>query len=259
MHMLEQTDGHISLLQFEHFAAESRLTHAFASKPCNFAPHRGRGRELAIEHRQAVCRTLGVPFDNLTSPEQVMAAEVLRVLPSDVGRGRDGRGSAVRFVDGLMTDMPGVPLVLMSADCPLIAAFDPDRPAIGAVHAGWQGTLAGAVGNLIRQMQREFGSRPERLLAGICPSAGGCCYEVGDEVQRIADTRMPGAAVVARREGGGAYLDMWTANRAQLLDAGVTPEHIEVAGLCTICNERFWSHRRDGAESGRSALFISLR
>lgn len=259
--MLQTEQGGYKLLRFERLARESRLVHAFVSKPANWAPHRGLGAEQAIEHRRRVCEVLGVPFEQLTSPEQIQGAEVLPLEPGDIGRGRDGRGSAVRFIDGLITDRPDVPIILMSADCPLLVIFDPDRPALAAVHAGWQGTFAGIGPNAVRLMEREFGSRPKRLLVGIAPSAGPCCYEVGEEVRRLAHTRMPqdDADSCFRPQNGRYMLDMWRANALQLVAAGVPAEHIETAGLCTICNGRFWSHRRDGATAGRSALFVSLK
>ena len=85
---------------------------------------------------------------------------MLPVEPCDVGRGRDGRHTAVQFVDGLITDMPNVPLIILSADCPLVLVYDPDRPAVGAVHASWRGTVALAAENLVRQMVRSYGSDP---------------------------------------------------------------------------------------------------
>ena len=256
--MIEISDGELTLLRFERLASEAGLRHAVTTRPQNYAPHRGVGRDEAIRWRRQVCAHLGVSFDALTSPEQVHGGDVRVVELDDVGRGCDGRGSAVPFVDGLMTDRPGVPMVLLSADCPLVCAYDPDRPAVGAVHASWRGTVAGAASNLVGQMARAFGSDPARLLTGIAPSAGGCCYEVGDDVRRVARTRLADADGYFVERAGRLFFDLWSANRKQLIDAGVGPEHVEVAGICTICDARFWSHRRDGAEAGRFALFVSL-
>ncbi len=256
--MIEETHGELELLRFASWSREPGLVHAVTTKPQNYAPHRGSEREDAVRWRQQVCRILGVPFENLTAPEQVMGAEVLPIEGSDIGCGRAGRNSAVRYVDGLVTRQRQVPIVLLSADCPLICAFDPALPAIGAVHAGWQGTLAGAAANLIRQMVRQFGSEPARLLTAITPSAGPCCYEVGSDVRRLTRTRLTDADACVRERKGRLTFDLWAANRSQLIEAGVADEHIEVAGLCTICDERFWSHRRDGPEAGRFALFVAL-
>ena len=129
---------------------------------------------------------------------------------------------------------------------------------MGAVHASWQGTVAGAAANLIRKMQRAFGSDPGRLLTAILPSAGPCCYEVGHLVRRIARTRLPDPDACFVEKGGRIMFDLWTSNYQQLVGAGVPPDRVELAGLCSICDDRFWSHRRDGADAGRTALFLAL-
>jgi polyphenol oxidase len=257
--MIENSHGDLSLLQFDRLAGEKGLIHAFTSRPQNYAPHRGVGREQAIHWRRRVCEILQVPFERLTSPQQVHGAEVVPIDEQDIGCGRDGRHSAVRFVDGLIANRCRVPMILMSADCPLVCAYDPDRPAVGAVHSSWQGTVAGATAQMIRLMEREFGSRPERLLAAISPSAGPCCYEVGEDVRRIARTRFSDADALFHVRDGRLVLDLWEANRRQLQGCGILAEHIEVGGLCSICDPRFWSHRRDGPDAGRSALLLCLR
>lgn len=257
--MISESFEDVTLLRFERLSREPGVGHAVTTRPQNYAPHRGQGAEAAVANRRRVCEILGVKFERLTSPAQVHGGEVLPVEAADIGRGRDGRDTALRFVDGLICDSPGVPLILMSADCPLVCAYDPDRPAVGAVHSSWQGTVAGATSQMIRLMARRYGSDPARLWTAIAPSAGPCCYEVGDEVRRIARTRLDDADDFFSPRGERFLFDLWEANRRQLIAAGVRPEHIETGGLCSICDRRFWSHRRDGATAGRTALFISLR
>ena len=257
--MIEESHGDLTLLRFDWLSDEPGLVHAVTTRPANYAPHRGRGRAEAVAWRQRVCDALNVPFENLTSPEQVMGGEVLPIGDGDVGCGRDGRDSAVRFVDGLVLDRPGVPMILLSADCPLVCVYDPDLIVVGAVHTSWQGTMAGAAENLVTQMVRTFGCDTSRLRAAISPSAGPCCYEVGEEVRRIARTKLKDADVDVADRNGRLVLDLWSANRRQLLGTGIPPDRIEVAGLCSICDERFWSHRRDGSDAGRFALFVALR
>jgi YfiH family protein len=257
--MIETTYGDVRLLTFERLSREPGLVHAVTTRPQNYAPHHGVGREDAIRCRQDACRILGVSYDRLTSPTQVFGADVLAVDDLDVGCGRDGRGSAVANVDGLITDRPDVPLILMSADCPLVCVYDAKRKAVGAVHASWKGTVARAAEHLVHRMHAEFGCEPADLLAAICPSAGPCCYEVGRDVLRIARTRLDDADACFVNRDGQMYFDMWAANRRQLIAAGVRPYAIEVAALCSICDDRFWSHRRDGETAGRTALFIGLR
>lgn len=257
--MQSESHGELTLLRFDRLSREPGLVHCVTTKPPNMAPHRGEGREDAIRWRQEICRILHVEYDRLTSPSQVHGADVLRVEDGDIGCGRDGRGSAVPNVDGLLTDKPGVPLILMSADCPLVCVYDPIHRAVGAVHASWKGTVAGGAEHLVHRMTAECGSDPAQLLAAICPCAGPCCYEVGREVQRLARTRLVDADACFVTRDGRLYFDMWQANRRQLTGAGVPDENIETAGICTICDPRFWSHRRDGETAGRFALWVALR
>ncbi|NLX13835.1 MAG: laccase domain-containing protein [Phycisphaerales bacterium] len=257
--MIEATYADLTLLQFENLDQEAGLTHAFTTRPQNYAPHRGMGKDKAIDARRKVCDILGASFDRLTSPAQVHNALILRIEEEDIGRGRDGRDSALPYVDGLVTDRPNLPMILLSADCPLVCVYDPDRPAVGGCHASWLGTVGGITGQLVRRMLTEFGSRPERLRAAITPSAGPCCYEVGHEVRRIARDTISEADTFLIERNGQLFFDLWAANRRQLTDAGLKEGNIETASLCSICDQRFWSHRRDGADAGRSALIVNLR
>ncbi|MHC4442281.1 MAG: peptidoglycan editing factor PgeF [Planctomycetota bacterium] len=256
--MIEDSFGELGLLRFERLSEEPNLAHAFTTRPHNFAPHYGPDRNRAIYWRQRVCEILEVTFDNLTAPQQVHGGDIIRIVDQDVGRGKDGRNSAVRFVDGLITDRPNVPIIMLSADCPLICAYDPDAPAIGVAHASWRGTVGRIAKNLIRQMVTEFDSDPSRIIAAISPSAGPCCYEVDSQVYRMARTRLDRADACFTGKGDKYMFDLWQANQQQLIGRGVMPENIEIAQLCSICDKRFWSHRRDGKNAGRSALFVSL-
>lgn len=257
--LTETPGGGATLLQFPGLATDPRLVHAFTTKPWNMASHRGIGREQAVVHRKSVCALLGVPFEKLTSPQQVHGAELLCVDEGDIGSGRYARAGAVPFVDGLLTDHLGVPLILLSADCPLVLVFDPGRPALGIAHASWLGTVAGITARLIEQMQLSFGCDPGQCRAAIAPSAGPTAYEVGREVYRIFHTRFADADRFFTPRGDRFMLDLWAANTAQLRAGGVPEDRIECAGCCTITDTRFWSHRRDGADAGRNALIAALR
>ena len=177
----------------------------------------------------------------------------------DAGRGREGRHNAVPFVDGLITDRLGVGLLSMSADCPTMLIYDPVRRAVGLAHASWRGTLGGIAANLVAQMQRSFGCRPTDLMAGIGPSAGPCCYEVKNDVRRVAATRLEHVDQLIPSRGGRFFLDLWATLESQLLRAGVPQANIEQAHLCTMCDERFYSHRRDGPGTGRFGLLCAVK
>jgi copper oxidase (laccase) domain-containing protein len=141
----------------------------------------------------------------------------------------------------------------------LILAVDPERRAFGTAHASWRGTVTSIAAELIRQMIREFRSEPSHLMVGICPCAGAEEYEVGPEIPRIAESRLGDVAAFFPRRNGRLYFDMRAANVAQLVASGVPADRISISSASTMSDRRFYSHRRDGAETGRFALIAGFR
>ena len=160
--------------------------------------------------------------------------------------------------DGLITGEPGVALTCLSADCPLIMAVDPVGGAIGVAHASWRGTVKGIAGELVTAMQRRYGADPACMQAAICPSAGPCCYEVGEDVVEAATASFgdDGRVFLVRRDGR-VHFDLWAANVAQLTRMGLGSHNIAVAEICTICDGRFYSVRREGPATGRFACLLA--
>jgi YfiH family protein len=142
-------------------------------------------------------------------------------------------------------------------DCTPVLLFDPVRQAIGLAHAGWRGVVAGVVGASIRTMAAHFGSIPGDMWAGIGPTIGPCCYEVGADVAgEIASACPPGSEVV-HSVNSQVHADLPAAVEAQLRAAGV--EWIEHADLCTSCRvDEFFSHRAEDGKTGRFGVVIGL-
>ncbi len=235
------------------------FSHAVTSRPWNMATHCGPEVELAVERREKVCRHLGLAFENLTAVEQIHSPHVLRVRASDIGTGREGRHTALRFVDGMVCDLPGVALMQFSADCPIVIAVDPGRRIIGTAHASWRGTVAGIATELVRVMRQDFDVDPAELIAAICPCAGPTDYAVGEDVRRIALTRLPAAERFFTSDADKWLFDMRGANVDQLVRAGIRAESISVASVSTMRDERFYSHRREAAAAGRFALIAGFQ
>jgi hypothetical protein len=148
----------------------------------------------------------------------------------------------LKEADGQVTAVPGVAPMVMTADCLPIAISG--AGAVGVVHAGWRGLAGGVIAAGVRAV-RELGD-DEELAAAIGPGAGGCCYEVGEEVHAAFASYGHGV----RR---GRNLDMKAVAAAQLRAAGV--DRVHDVGLCTICaaESLFFSHRRDHGVTGRQA------
>lgn len=160
--------------------------------------------------------------------------------------------------DGMITDRPGVPLMMRFADCVPILLYDPAHHAIGMAHAGWRGTVKGAAKSALDAMRAAYGTRPQDVRAGIGPSIGPERYQVGEEVvEAVRDSFGQGDGLINRAEDGSAYLDLWAANRLALERAGVT--WIEVAGMCTASHtDEFYSHRAENGHTGRFGVVIAL-
>ena len=110
-------------------------------------------------------------------------------------------------------------------------------------------------------MAREYGSRPENLLASVGPSIGPCCYAVRSDVADRFQERYPGYVDdILKLENGEIMLNLWECNRRQLLDAGVPNKNIDKADTCTSCNHKqFFSYRADKGKTGRIGALMMIR
>jgi YfiH family protein len=157
-----------------------------------------------------------------------------------------------READAVVSDRHGLAPAIRTADCVPLLLWDPEGGAVGAVHAGWKGILAGVVEAGPRRLWDEYRSRPDRLMAAVGPSIGACCYEVGDEVASQFD-----GSVLRPGFGDRPHLDLWEAVLGRLVGTGVDERRISMARLCTSCHpEWFASHRRDAGTGERMASLI---
>jgi polyphenol oxidase len=210
------------------------------------------GDDLAAvkeNHRRAL-GALGLEPGRVVSPSQVHGAHVEIV-------GRDHLGAIQSETDALVTAAPGAPLMMRFGDCTPIMLFDPVRRVVGMAHAGWRGVVAGVVEATIRTMAEQLDCNPADVWAGIGPTIGPCCYEVGSDVAAEIEAASPPEASVIRRDNGRVHADLPAAVSAQLRAAGV--EQIEDAGLCTACRvDEFFSHRAEHGRTGRFGTVIGL-
>jgi len=163
--------------------------------------------------------------------------------------------------DGLMTAMPGVTLMIFSADCIPIVFYDPVRKVIAACHAGWRGTAEGIAPNVVKRMKEVYGCRGEDILAAVGPGIGPCCFETHEDVPNVMMAAMATAALpyIQIKENGKFAVDLKGINVKRLEQAGMDPANIAVCGECTACDtERYWSHRKMGNQRGSMAAAIRL-
>jgi hypothetical protein len=173
-------------------------------------------------------------------------------LPADAA----GPG-LVGTADALVATRPDRPLAIFTADCLAVVLADPSAPVLGMAHAGWRGTVGGILGRLVASLVADFGTRPERLRVAIGPSIGPCCYEVDEPVAAPLRAAFPADAARWLRPGrpGHFRLDLWQASADQLARAGVRPDAVANARLCTGCRpDLFFSYRREGRGRSLAAL-----
>ncbi len=217
----------------------------------------GDDPDRVLENRRRMFQALGRTIESLYDVWQVHGAEV--VCASAPRRPDEEH----RKADIILTDQPGVTLLMRFADCVPIFLFDPLKKVVGLVHAGWKGVVQQTAFFAIQAMQRSYGSSPANILAAIGPSIGPHHYEVGPEVvAQVQQTFGADASELLQpslnQNGGGrAYLDLWSANRLILQRAGV--RRIEIAGICTACAVEDWySHRAEHGRTGRFGALIAL-
>ena len=228
----------------------------------NLGFSRGDDRENVLENYRRIARALDMPMERMVLSSQTHTTNVRRVTEGDAGNGIL-RPLPYTDVDGLITDVPMLPLVTFYADCIPLYFVDPVNRAIGLSHSGWRGTVncMGAV--TLKAMERAFGTRAEDVLACVGPGICRDCYEVGEDVASefvkafgpLAEERL-----LDRKPGGKFQLDLWEANRQILLKAGVKEENLQVSDICTCCNhELLFSHRASGGRRGSLAAFLCIR
>lgn len=169
------------------------------------------------------------------------------------------RGGRAGHADALTTARAGLPLCISTADCLSIVLYDPRAGRLGAVHAGWRGTVQSVTRAAVAALG-DAGSAAADLVVAIGPSIGPCCYEVDAPVIERLEATFPGTwGAWATPKGPGKWmLDLWAANLDQLTGAGVRPERIDTLRLCTGCRpDLLFSYRRERG-AGRLVAVAAL-
>ena len=194
------------------------------------------------ENRRRLKAALGLTV--LVSARQVHGDRIL-CLSSPVATDAEHDG-----YDALITDQPGLGLMIQQADCQAVVIFEPVRRVVANVHVGWRGSVAGIIAAVVRRLREEFGAEAARMRATISPSLGPCCAEFIHYQYTLP-------AVFHPYQSRPAHFDFWAISRMQLEQAGVPASEVKVAGICTRCGADFFSYRRQ-AVTGRAATVAFL-
>jgi len=223
----------------------------------NLGLHTLDNSENVSQNRSILASAVGISPTNFVYAQQIHSGKAIQVTKEDI------INSAYKFspeTDALITDVHGISLMVMVADCVPILLYDPVRGVIAAIHAGWRGTVKKIVCNAIGLMESHYCSNPADLLAGIGPSIGPCCYEVGAEVKKEVASVFGFTEGVIKSKTNSKYLfDLWQANHNQLVSSGVKAGNIEISQICTQCNpDIFFSSRASHGVTGRFAAGICM-
>lgn len=231
--------------------------HAYGS--LNLALHVGDDADSVRENRRRLCRTAGFSPTKIVTTQQTHGDGVIAVGPTDIGRGSMEYDDALPHTDAIMTDCPGIPLMLFVADCVPIILYDPVHKACAVVHDGWRGTTYKLAAKTVFAMRIAYGTLPQDVLAYIGPSISCSHFETGQDTVEAVEAMGESFSACIHRKDGSTHVDLWGANLLQLELAGVLPEHIDVTGTCVYDNEdNFFSYRRDQGLTGRMAVFAKL-
>jgi len=256
--ILTNKDG-ISFFQFPNLALFSDVWHGIftrknghSKKPyrsLNTSYSNGDDSRNVKLNRQVISKC--IDNNELTFARQVHGTKVLVVTKKNF-TSKKRLSKNLPEGDAMITDIRNRFLVVQVADCQSVFLYDPDRQVVANVHSGWRGSINNIIGRTIRVMEKEFGSSPENIIAGISPSLGPCCAEFANYKKEIPQNFWEYKDDLNR-------FDFWAISCKQLCDSGVLEENIFSSKMCTRCNtDLFFSYRGEGA-TGRFAAVIGLK
>lgn len=225
----------------------------------NINQHCGDAPEATEKNLSLLCSTLNINPGRVVMPHQTHGTETRQIAEEFFGLPQSTRRMLLEGVDAVMTDVSEACVGVSTADCIPIILYDTAHRACCAVHAGWRGTAGRIAQKAVAAMCHAYSTLPRQLRAVIGPGISADAFEVGDEVYgQFAAAGFDMGRISHRTDKW--HIDLWECNRLQLLEAGLEPASVAVAGICTYNNaDDFFSARRLGATSGRIFTGIIIR
>lgn len=205
-----------------------------------------------LENHNRLFDVFGRSLDSMFDVWQVHGRDVI------CARAPRPRNQQRQQADAILTDVPEVTLLMRFADCVPILLYDPLNNVGGIVHTGWQGTLKKVPAAAVNALVTNYGSAPEKIIAGIGPSIGPDEYEVGEGFyEKAAEPFRECINEVLITKEHKIHFDLWRANQITLQECGI--EQIEIAGISTYTHTTDWfSHRREKGKTGRFGAIFAL-
>jgi polyphenol oxidase len=248
----------LPLWKFNNLTSQPGITHFVTDR---YSPADASGFTLSLsslpdkqqvyKNRSMLAEAVGISSNCLYFPSQVHKANIVQVTNSTTRE-------MLQETDALVSDEQGLCITVMSADCVPILLYDTRNNAIGAVHAGWRGTVGQLLFKTLQTMKTLYGTSGKHIIAGIGPSVCQDSYQVGEEVIiQVEEVFGKNAGLLLYESGNKARLDLWKANALQLQEFGVPDKSIEISGMCTVKNnDSFFSARK--GDTGRFCAGIML-
>ena len=260
------TNGNLVYYKADNFEKTGLVRHLFTTKcggvskgiyqSMNLRFNCDDERENVIRNFEIAAKELGTVKERLVLPNQIHQDEIIDVTEEMCGNGIvfDNKFESA---DGLITNIPGIALVTLFADCVPVMLLDVKQKVICTVHSGWKGTVKCIAAKAVRKMISEYGCRTENIISAIGPSIGVCHYEVSDEVAEIFRKKFSDDTVKIYEEK--YHVNLQAAIKHQLIEGGVDEENINISGICTYCNhDLLFSHRYTKGQRGNLAGFLML-
>jgi YfiH family protein len=246
----EQQFYHFEILDLLKTVAHVVTTrNSFSIPDFNLSFHTGK-EEQVVGNRNQLCQFFKARA--LTIPKQCHGIRIAEVTEHN-------KHEIPVDTDALITNVPGLAIGVLSADCVPLLFLDPVKQVIGAAHAGWKGTVAGIATATIEKMGIAYGSKPQDMIVCIGPSISQIHFEVGEEVaDRFKELELH--ACIKQENGAKPHIDLWMANRLLLQKAGIAEANIHTAAICTVEHtDQFYSARGEGFGTGRFGAFMLLK
>ena len=269
--MLEERLHSSSIFRFRNLSDQGGVSHFVSTRigglslppyeSLNLGFHVGDSPETVLKNREHLATTVKIPLSDFTFAKQIHSGTVTIVTEQMRGCGAADYDTAIEATDAMVTAVPGLCLAVLTADCVPLLLFDPRKRVVAAVHAGWRGSVKLIARNTVEILIQEYNCKQQDLLVGIGPSIGPCHYEIGpDVITQVKDT-FGGTEGYINDESpdGKGHFNLWEANKRQIMEAGVPPQNIEIARICTYCNAHlFFSVRHQKGTTGRFGTGIML-
>lgn len=254
----------VSLWKFKNLDSQNGIKHFVSGREggvsagdqesLNLSFSVGESEENVVKNRSNLAAAMDIKPEQLFFVSQYHSDQVLIVIAP-----YDGNPTKA---DAIVTNVKGICICAMGADCVPILAYDPVMQAVAAIHAGWKGTAASITFKTLKILSDAYGSKPEDIILAIGPSISQEKYEVGEDVYNsfVEQQGEKSKRLFQHNAVTDKYFpDLWEANKAQAIDFGLKEENIEVAGICTFSNpDKFYSARYFKNKTGRFAAGIML-